>query len=259
LIFEPGEVIGHRGAGRGQGADGTTQENTPESLRSAVAQGADWVEIDVHRSAEDTLFLHHDATLPDGRVLVELPDDECHKAGLYTLEEGIEALPSDFPINVEIKTVMNDAVDAPARRTTALVVAHLAREARRRRLFASSFDPAAVLALGRELPSLPVAWMPWVRGPADLGVAGATGLGCAAVGIDARSFGAGDAEPRPHHWDLAGAVEMAHRAGLQLYSWSPAPQDAARFLAAGADAVCVDDIPGTVTALAADAEVRGES
>jgi glycerophosphoryl diester phosphodiesterase len=256
LIFEPGEVIGHRGAGRGQGADGTTQENTPDSLRSAVAQGAHWVEIDVHRSAEDTLFLHHDGTLPDGRALVGLPDEECHKAGLYTLEEGIEALPSDFAIDVEIKTVMNDAVDAPARRTTALVLPYLAREARRRRLFASSFDPSAVVAVRRELPTVPVAWMPWVRGPVDLAVAGAAGLGCAAVGIDARSLGAGDEELNPHHWDLAGTVAMAHRAGLQVYSWSPAPAEAARFLTEGADAVCVDDIPGTLQALAEGSAAR---
>ena len=55
-------VIGHRGASFDH------PENTLEAFRGARAQGADWVELDVRRTADGELVVHHDPHLPDGRV-----------------------------------------------------------------------------------------------------------------------------------------------------------------------------------------------
>ena len=47
-------VLGHRGAPR------AARENTVEAFRRAVELGADGVELDVRRTADDVLVVHHD-------------------------------------------------------------------------------------------------------------------------------------------------------------------------------------------------------
>jgi glycerophosphoryl diester phosphodiesterase len=44
-------------------------ENTLESFQAAVAAGADWVEADVGRTADDELFVLHDSALAEGVFL----------------------------------------------------------------------------------------------------------------------------------------------------------------------------------------------
>ncbi|QBI52462.1 glycerophosphodiester phosphodiesterase [Streptomonospora litoralis] len=253
-VFSAPEVIGHRGSGRG--GESGYPENSAASYLAAVGAGAQWVEIDVRRTADDALVLHHDAALPDGRVIVDLPEQECRDAGLLGLEEALAAVPVGIGIDVDVKTVMEDAVDAPERRTAALLLPALRREAARRRaaagrerVFVCSFDPAALLWLRENAPEVPLAWMPFVRNPLDQAVAGAAGLGCAIVAIDARSFGLAGDPPRPGRREVAYTVDVAHRAGLEVVSWCPDPVDAARFTDAGVDAVVVDDVPGVVAAL----------
>ncbi|MBR8741728.1 glycerophosphodiester phosphodiesterase [Nocardiopsis sp. MG754419] len=246
-IFEATEVIGHRGAGRGV-VDGA-RENTLASFDLAARTGADWIEIDVRRTRDDALVLYHNAALDDGRAIVDLPLAECREAGLATLEEGLSVLPDHIGLDVDVKTVMEDAVDAPARRTVSLLLPHLRREAERRRVFVCSFDPGLLLTVREGAPGAPTAWMPYVRNPADSAIPGAVGLGCPIVAVDARALGLADEEPRPGRRSLEYTVESAHRAGLEILSWCPDPVDAARFAAAGMDAVVVDDVPGVVTAL----------
>ena len=60
-------VIAHRGAST------DFAENTLDAFFGAVDQGADGVELDVRRTADDRLAIHHDDTLADGRVIVETP------------------------------------------------------------------------------------------------------------------------------------------------------------------------------------------
>ncbi|HLU96638.1 MAG TPA: glycerophosphodiester phosphodiesterase [Thermobifida alba] len=250
-MFVPTEVIGHRGLGRGT-VDGLL-ENTPESFAAAAAAGASWVEVDVRRSADDVLLAYHNAALPDGRLVVDLPAAECRAAGVATLDEVLDAVPAHVGLDVDVKTVLEDAVDAPARRTVALLAPYLRRQARLRRLFVCSFDPSVVLAVREQAPGVATAWMPFVRNPVDQAVAGAAGLGCELVAIDARSFGLAGEPERPGRRSAEETVEAAHRAGLRVVSWCPGPADSVRLAAAGMDAVVVDDVPGTVRALAAAA------
>ncbi len=248
-IFTAPEVIGHRGAGRSSGADDDIPENTVESFGAAVDLGATWVEIDVRRTADDHLVVLHDAALGDGRIIVDLPLTEVREAGAATLEEAIDAVPYGIGLDIDLKTVMEDATAPEARRTTALLLPVLRREARRRRMFVCSFDPAALLEIQRAAPEVPTAWMPFVRNPLDQAVAGAAGMGCAVVAIDARSFALSGESPRPGVREVGYTVDVAHRAGLEIVSWCPNPGDATLFADAGMDAVVVDDVPGVVKAL----------
>ena len=59
-------VFAHRGA------SATQTENTVAAFAAAVAMGADGVELDVRRTADGALAVHHDAHLPDGRLLCEV-------------------------------------------------------------------------------------------------------------------------------------------------------------------------------------------
>ena len=58
-------VIAHRGA------SAQFAENTLDAFLGAVDQGADGVELDVRRTADGRLAIHHDDALPDGTVIVE--------------------------------------------------------------------------------------------------------------------------------------------------------------------------------------------
>ncbi|MUL39717.1 glycerophosphodiester phosphodiesterase [Streptomonospora sp. PA3] len=253
-VFDAPEVIGHRGSGRG--TESGFRENSAESYLAAVGAGARWIEIDVRRTADDVLVIHHDAALADGRPIVDVSADVCRREGLLTLEEAFAAVPAVVGVDVDVKTVMEDATDPPERRTASLLLPALRREAERRRtasgrerVFVCSFDPAALLAVRAGAPEIPLAWMPFVRNPLDQAVAGAAGLGCDLVAIDARSFGLTGDAPRPGRREVAYTVGIAHRAGLEVVTWCPDPVDAARFTEAGVDAVVVDDVPGVVAAL----------
>jgi glycerophosphoryl diester phosphodiesterase len=45
-------------------------------------------------------------------------------------------------------------------------------------------------------------------------------------------------------------IDIAHQAGPEVLAWAPGSADAARLASAGADALCVDDVPGVLHALA---------
>ncbi|MGH3388391.1 MAG: glycerophosphodiester phosphodiesterase, partial [Actinomadura sp.] len=128
-------IIGHRGCGTGDttlpDTPQTVAENTIGSLLAAVEAGLSWVEIDVQRTADDELVLRHDPTAPDGTFLI---DGTAAEHGLPRLAEVFEALPPEVAVDVDVKTILEDAVDNAARRTGALLAPLLAREARRRRL-----------------------------------------------------------------------------------------------------------------------------
>ncbi len=112
-------LYGHRGAA------GILPENTLESFRRAVADGAAYLELDVHATSDGTVVVIHDPTLERttsghgevrARTLAELRRlDAGHGFEIDggtpfrgrgirvpTLEELLDELP-DVPLNVEIK------------------------------------------------------------------------------------------------------------------------------------------------------------
>lgn len=100
-------IIGHRGAA------GLEPPNTIAAIERALAVGADGVEIDVRRTADDELVLFHDPVLDvasDASGFVsettseELANATVHGEPIPTLEEGLAVLAkSDAEVFLELK------------------------------------------------------------------------------------------------------------------------------------------------------------
>jgi len=88
-------VMAHRGASRAE------RENTLPAFRRAGAMGAHAVELDVRRSSDDVLVVHHNPHLADGRVIRDHPFDEL-PVEVPTLDAALDACDGMW-VNVEIK------------------------------------------------------------------------------------------------------------------------------------------------------------
>ncbi|ROO90076.1 glycerophosphoryl diester phosphodiesterase [Actinocorallia herbida] len=227
MMFDGGPtIIGHRGLGGGEG------ENTLASLLGAVEAGLSWVEIDVQRTADDRLVLAHDPVAEDGTFHVDaLAGDRL------TLEEVFAALPPEVGVDVDVKTVLEDALDP---RTAPLLKDVLKEEARRRPLVVTSFDPSVLLAL--DGTGIPRGLLTWLWFPIGHAIASASGLGLEGIALHTASC-----DPTPKARPFADCVDIAHKAGLEVIVWTPKPDALEGYLPA--DALVVDDVPGTLRAL----------
>jgi glycerophosphoryl diester phosphodiesterase len=232
------------------------------SCLAAVSAGLSWVEVDVARTADDELVLRHDPMAPDGSYVTDRTAAELRKQDVDRLSDLLAVLPPHVGLDVDVKTVLADATDPVGRRTSALLAKALTPELAAvdrtlpRPVLVSSFDPG-LLARARDLlPEADLGLLTWLGFPLQHAVPAAAGLGVDVLGVHTGSFGPpgeapyplGDERPPyPSAWE---ALTAAHRAGLEVLVWCPDPADAVRYADAGADAVCVDDVPGTLAALA---------
>jgi glycerophosphoryl diester phosphodiesterase len=242
LIFDyKPSVVGHRGSGAGQ-ADGY-QENSLEAFLAAAVSGVPWVELDARRSSDGELMIWHDPATPDGDLIRTHTAAELSAAGILRLDEVLSVLPASVSVDVDVKTVIEDATDPEHQRTHVLIARALRRHRGTRRFLVSSFDPSLPAYLkDRNVPGEDVALglITEVRFSAGPAVSAAANLGMDAVCLHTDSL---RTEPER-------IVEFAHKSGLEVMAWSPDPALAVELAEAGVDAVCVDDIPGTQAALA---------
>lgn len=229
-------LVGHRGMGTG--VVGGFAENTLASYAAAIEAGLTWVEVDVRRSSDDELVVRHNATTPDGRFVI---DQTAAESGLPSLREVLDALPSGIGVDIDVKTEFEDATDPADRVTGTLLAPVLAEEVRRRPLLLKSFDPAVVLRLRDAVPGLRTAMLGWIRYPLAMAVASAAGLGMDALCLDTRSFALEHGTEQPGRRPAPYAIDMAHRAGLEVMVWCPEPEEAVWFAQAGADALVIND------------------
>lgn len=255
MIFETKPtVVGHRGFGAG--APGGYQENTLTSYLAAVEHGLSWIELDVQRTLDDQLVIRHNPVTVDGDFLVSQAADELVTSGIPRFEDVMAALPPDVAVNIDVKTIIEDAIDPPHRRTAALVATALRAYAGRRRLFVSSFDPSLLMYLKERkdtLPGVPLGLITWLKFPVWHAIPAAVNLGLDAVCLHTGTLGLDLKRPPSVDYTLERAIDVAHRAGLEVLAWSPNPEAAVRLASAGADALSVNDIPGVLTALAGGA------
>ncbi len=102
-------IIAHRGAGhRGRGK--TTHENTLDAFRAAIRLGADAVELDVRRTADGIMIVHHDEKVRRlRRPLERMTLDEARyfadRRGYYlpTFEETLAACAGRIALDIELK------------------------------------------------------------------------------------------------------------------------------------------------------------
>jgi len=230
-------IVAHRGA------SATHRENTLEAFRAAAEQGADGIELDVRLSGDQVLVVHHDAHLPDGRLIRALTVDELPDH-VPTLGQALD-LAGDLWVNVEIKNMPDEPdYDAEHRISIAvagLLTAHLAiaepREEAPDRVMVSSFNVDSIEQIRRTEAGLPLALLVWGQAdPASL-VARAEAHGLQAI--------------HPH--DLLvdqHFVDRAHRAGLQVNVWTVDDPDRIRQLAdLDVDGIITNDPTGALAAL----------
>jgi glycerophosphoryl diester phosphodiesterase len=131
---------------------------------------------------------------------------------------------------------------------------NLARIGRRhldeRPVFASSFDPAALLHMRAESPSMPLGLTTWLRFPIGHAVAAAAHLDVQVLAVHAGSLWPNAATASVDIPSLQEVVESVHRSNRQLLVWGPTVDQSRHLAAASVDAMVVDDVPGQVACLA---------
>jgi glycerophosphoryl diester phosphodiesterase len=190
-------IFGHRGSPR------HAPENTLESFRLALDEGADGIEVDVQRTADGILVAHHDDMLPTNEPVASLsyekllPLARLAECELPTIEEVFKLVAGRGLMNIELKSA---GFEAEAIR--------LARAILPKSSYAfSSFDPRAVYACRDLAPDVPALLITF--GPRDgqtdadmLAAMDASGIAC---------------ESRHLTDDLARFYRAAH---LPLFAWT---------------------------------------
>ena len=218
-------VIAHRGA------SAAFPENTVAAFAGALAQGADGVELDVRRTADGSLAICHDDTLPDGTVLVEARFDDLpdHVADLATVLDV--CAPLDI-VNIEIKNWPQDRDFDPTEQVAADVVALLAArgELDGARNLISCFHLPTIDRVRELAPGLATAWL--------------LGLVEDAPRLIAKAAEGEHVAVHPHHAFVDETfVELAHAAGIAVNTWTCDDPDRIRWLAdVGVDGV-VTNVP----------------
>jgi glycerophosphoryl diester phosphodiesterase len=234
-------VLAHRGAHTDTA--GGVAENSIEAFTAARHLGADGVELDVRRTRDGVLVLHHDAEIPRrGRVgdmaATDLPPE------VALLGDALAAC-AGMVVDVEVKY---DPAGDPDRRLAAAVGEMLAgarpmqasapgAEGRSSGVLVSSFDGASLDVVRQRAPAVPtgllVAWTadPWRA------LDEAVRHGCQAV------------HPFVTQVDAA-LVAAAHRLGMAVNVWTVnADADLVAMARLGVDAVITDRVPAALLAV----------
>ncbi len=218
-------VQAHRGC---PDAAGGVRENTLEAFLRARQLGASGVELDVRRTADGALAVHHNPVVAGvGPV---------HELAVGDLPAFVPLLPSALEVcggmivNIEIKNLPGEAAFDPEERTAREVVDLVVAVGRTSSVVISSFWPETLESVRGAHAELPTGLLvaPWFD-PAHI-VAAATSRGCTAL--------------HPHV-DLVNAalVDEAHRAGLAVAAWTVNEQlQMEAVQRAGVDTVITDDV-----------------
>ena len=132
-------ILGHRGAS----AD--APENTVEAFLLAAEQRADGVELDVRRTGEGALIVHHDAAVEGlGPIIAHtVADIRQHQPTIVTFDEAMAAC-EGLIVNVEIKNAPMEPDFDPDDLVAASVVSWLHDHGWTDQVIVSSFNPATV-------------------------------------------------------------------------------------------------------------------
>ena len=162
-------VYAHRGS-----ASPLVRENTLGAFASAARLGADGVELDVRRTADGALVIHHDIEV-EGLGAVSACVRRDLPAWIPSLEEALEACADlGLAVNVELKSELagpsHDAMERCAKESASLLEASVPALD----IVVSSFSPMALAAVREVSAELALAWLvgfstseqapPWRRG-----------------------------------------------------------------------------------------------
>ena len=211
-------VIAHRGASHAE------PENTVAAFRRAVEMGADGIELDVRRTADDQLVVHHDAALPDGRVIRQVVSRDLPEQ-IPSFEAALDACAGVF-VNVEIKNAPSDPDFDPSDWVAHRAVVELGRRRPGVRWLVSSFRLETVDTVRRVAPDLRTAWLVVAAGADQLAAAADRGHVAVHPAVDAVD---------------AALIRSAHAIGLAVNTWTCDDPDRIRqLIAAGIDGICTN-------------------
>ncbi len=228
-------VLAHRGASR------RARENTLAAFRLAGELGADGVELDVHRSADDVLVVHHDADVAGFGLIAAQPFAalRTHDPEIPTLAETLDVVAPMQLVNIEMKCCGWDADPDPPRVVARGVAAELAARDLHASTVVSSFDLTMVDDLRAHDPRVVTAWLVQGHDPTHA-VARAAEHGHAWLNPDWGNL-------RAH---LADCVATARAHNVHLAAWTVDDPDAIReFAAAGVDVVITNEPDVALAAL----------
>lgn len=143
MLFKTNTIVGHRGCKL------VDQNNTVEAFLRAVAEGAEMVEMDIRRTRDGVLVVHHDADVDGFRIKGHLYEDLAAKANacgqvLPTLEHVLEALEGRVQLDVELKEGGYERE----------VVAMILKRFTPNEFVMTSFLDQAVLSVKRQFPTV---------------------------------------------------------------------------------------------------------
>ena len=145
-------IVAHRGASAAH------PENTVEAFRGALAEGADWVELDVRLSADGQLVVHHDPFYSGGVGVATTPA-ASRPASVPLLDEALDAC-AGMGVNVEIKNTPGDLGDDGSEHrleVAELVVSLVTQRDSQQPIQISSFDEPTLARVKELAPGLPTA------------------------------------------------------------------------------------------------------
>ena len=148
-------VVAHRGSSF------DAPENTLAAFSLAQEMGADGIELDVHRTSDGVLVVHHDAALSGIGLVMEHSFRELRIArpDVATLDEVFDICSGLALVNVEMKCCAWDA-DADPKRIVAQGVAELiARRDATHNVVVSSFDLAMLDDFRVLAPRVATGWL----------------------------------------------------------------------------------------------------
>lgn len=214
----PGTIVAHRGNRVAE------RENTTAAFRSARAVGAAAVELDVRRTKDQQLVVHHDAAVEDLGLICDMGLAELRSGAPWvpTLRDALDACDGMW-VNVEIKNSDQDPDWDPQRTTAGLL----------------DIDPTGIIVSSFDWPSADAA--------RDAGFTGA--LLVADSPIDAIAY-AGTAGHRSVNVQASllaeeaatDVVAAAAAANVWVMVWTVNdPDEANRLKAAGVNAIMTDD------------------
>lgn len=219
-----------------RGASAAARENTVEAFAAAVRMGADGVELDVRRTADGAIAVHHDALLADGRTVADVAAADL-PPGVPLLDAAFEAC-GDLVVNVELKNLPGEPDHDPDERLAEQVARWVAAEGVQARVLVSSFNLAAVDRCLAVDASVPTAFLAVVAPGRDF---------AGRLVHQARRHG--HRALHPHHSGVTPyLVEQCAAAGLACNTWTV--DDPGRMLelaALGVDAI-VTNVPDVAVA-----------
>jgi glycerophosphoryl diester phosphodiesterase len=228
-------VFGHRGA------SAHARENSVAAFELAAAQGAHGVELDVRRTADGALVVHHDAAVTGLGPIVEHTAAQLrhHQPTIATFDEAMAAC-AGLIVNVEIKNSPMDPDFDPDDAVAADVVDWLHEHNWTDRVVVSSFNPATADRVRQLSGSVTTGQL--IDPGADAGqqLLAAHQRGHRAL--------------HPHITSLTDSPQLASIAGgldMWLFAWTVDDPDEIRALRdAGITGVITNDPAGAVAAVA---------